>query len=95
MLFGKLLPREGNFFELFNQHGGYIVEGARSFILLIQNYADLDLPIIDGLSSAPGDTAPALPRFADLCSFRRAGGTRPGTSRLTAPCSRACAPSPT
>ncbi|MEQ1684117.1 MAG: DUF47 domain-containing protein [Burkholderiaceae bacterium] len=40
MLFGKLLPREGNFFELFNQHGNYIVEGARSFILLIQNYAD-------------------------------------------------------
>ncbi|MGZ5158874.1 MAG: DUF47 domain-containing protein, partial [Caldimonas sp.] len=24
MLFGKLLPREGNFFELFNQHGNYI-----------------------------------------------------------------------
>jgi predicted phosphate transport protein (TIGR00153 family) len=43
MLFGKLLPREGNFFELFNQHGGYIVEGARSFILLIQNYGDLTL----------------------------------------------------
>jgi hypothetical protein len=40
MLFGKLLPREGNFFELFNQHGGYIVAAARSFILLIQNYAD-------------------------------------------------------
>jgi predicted phosphate transport protein (TIGR00153 family) len=40
MFFGKLLPREGNFFELFDQHGGYIVEGARSFILLIQNYAD-------------------------------------------------------
>ena len=43
MLFGKLLPREGNFFELFNQHGTHIVEGARSFILLIQNYADPDL----------------------------------------------------
>jgi predicted phosphate transport protein (TIGR00153 family) len=40
MLFGKLLPREGNFFELFNQHGDHIVEGARAFILLIQNYAD-------------------------------------------------------
>ena len=40
MLFGKLLPREGNFFELFNQHGNHIVDGARSFILLIQNYAD-------------------------------------------------------
>ncbi len=43
MLFGKLLPREGNFFELFNQHGNHIVEGARAFILLIQNYADLQL----------------------------------------------------
>jgi len=43
MLFGKLLPREGNFFELFNQHGGHIVEGARAFILLIQNYADPEL----------------------------------------------------
>ena len=42
MLFGKLLPREGNFFELFNQHGTYIVEGARSFMLMIQNYADPD-----------------------------------------------------
>jgi predicted phosphate transport protein (TIGR00153 family) len=40
MLFGKLLPREGNFFELFNQHGDLIVVGARAFILLIQNYAD-------------------------------------------------------
>jgi predicted phosphate transport protein (TIGR00153 family) len=40
MLFGKLLPREGNFFELFNQHGERIVEGARAFTQLIQNYAD-------------------------------------------------------
>jgi uncharacterized protein len=43
MFFGKLLPREGNFFELFNQHGAHIVDGARSFMLLIQNYADLEL----------------------------------------------------
>ena len=43
MLFGKLMPREGNFFELFNQHGERIVEGARAFILLIQNYADPQL----------------------------------------------------
>ena len=41
MLFGKLLPREGNFFELFDQHGDYIVEGARAFIAMIPNYADL------------------------------------------------------
>ena len=43
MLFGKFLPREGNFFELFDQHGAHIVEGARAFILLIQNYGDLAL----------------------------------------------------
>jgi uncharacterized protein len=40
MLFGKLLPREGNFFELFNQHGEHIVEAARAFIRLIRNYGD-------------------------------------------------------
>ena len=40
MLFGKLLPREGNFFELFDQHGAYIVDAARAFIELIHNYAD-------------------------------------------------------
>ena len=43
MLFGKLLPREGNFFELFNQHGARIVEGARAFIRLIENYSDPNL----------------------------------------------------
>ena len=43
MLFGKLLPREGNFFQLFDQHGALIVEGARAFILLIENYAKLEL----------------------------------------------------
>ena len=43
MLFGKLMPREGNFFELFNQHADFIAEGARAFIRLIQHYADLEL----------------------------------------------------
>ncbi len=42
MLFGKLLPREGNFFELFNQHGQAIVVGSRAFHALIQNYDDLE-----------------------------------------------------
>jgi uncharacterized protein len=40
MLFGKLLPREGNFFELFNEHGTKIVEGSRAFMRMIENYAD-------------------------------------------------------
>ncbi len=40
MLFGKLLPREGNFFELFNQHADRIVEAARAFSQLVANYDD-------------------------------------------------------
>lgn len=43
MLFGKLLPREGNFFELFNEHGNKIVEGSRAFMRMIENYADQSL----------------------------------------------------
>jgi len=39
-LFAKLLPREGNFFELFNEHGDRIVEGARAFLAMVQNYGD-------------------------------------------------------
>lgn len=43
MLFGKLLPREGNFFEMFNEHGKHIAEGARAFQAMVQNYADESL----------------------------------------------------
>ncbi len=43
MLFGKLLPREGNFFELFNEHGGRIAEGARAFIALVDHYDDVGM----------------------------------------------------
>ena len=40
MLFGKLLPREGNFFGLINDHGNHLADGARAFMLLVQNYSD-------------------------------------------------------
>ena len=40
MLFGRFLPREGNFFELFNQHAAHISAGARAFMSMIENYAD-------------------------------------------------------
>src|SRR3989344_1073159 len=40
MLFAKLLPREGNFFEMFNQHADRIVEAARAFSQLVANYSD-------------------------------------------------------
>ncbi|MFG6449435.1 DUF47 domain-containing protein [Roseateles sp. BYS180W] len=40
MFFGKLLPREGNFFELFNQHGALIADGGRSFMSMLREYSD-------------------------------------------------------
>lgn len=40
MFFGKLLPREGNFFEMFNQHAERIVDAARAFSKLVANYND-------------------------------------------------------
>jgi len=43
MLFGKLMPRDGNFFEMFNQHADRIVEAARAFSQLVAHYSDLNL----------------------------------------------------
>jgi len=42
-MFGKLLPREGNFFEMFNQHAERIVEAGHAFEQLVANYNDLHL----------------------------------------------------
>ncbi|MFC5520905.1 DUF47 domain-containing protein [Polaromonas jejuensis] len=41
MLFGKLLPREANFFVMFNQHASCIVEAAHAFSRLVSNYSDV------------------------------------------------------
>ncbi len=43
MLFGKLLPRDADFFTLFNQHAAYIVAAAHSFSKMVEHYADLQL----------------------------------------------------
>lgn len=43
MFFGKLLPREGNFFDMFNHHADRIVEAARAFSNLVANYNDVHL----------------------------------------------------
>jgi predicted phosphate transport protein (TIGR00153 family) len=40
MLFTKLLPKEGNFFEMFNQHADCVVDAARAFSKLVANYSD-------------------------------------------------------
>ncbi len=43
MLFAKLLPRDGNFFALFDAHAAHIIEGTRAFTAMMQNYADVGL----------------------------------------------------
>jgi predicted phosphate transport protein (TIGR00153 family) len=43
MIFAKLLPREGNFFEHFNEHAGHTVDAARAFSQLVANYSDTAL----------------------------------------------------
>ena len=43
MVFGRLLPREGNFFGLFDEHAKHISAGARAFLLMVQNYGDPEL----------------------------------------------------
>ena len=39
-MFGKLLPREGNFFVMFNQHADCIMDAANAFSKLVANYND-------------------------------------------------------
>ncbi|MGH8820437.1 MAG: DUF47 domain-containing protein [Rhodoferax sp.] len=40
MLFAKLLPREGNFFQMFNHHADKTVEAAHAFANMVANYSD-------------------------------------------------------
>ena len=42
MLFSKLLPRDGNFFEMFDQHATQIVEAAHAFSKMVANYSDVE-----------------------------------------------------
>src|SRR5512141_2517112 len=39
-MFGRLMPQEGRFFDMFNQHAGYIIEGTRELVALMNNVAD-------------------------------------------------------
>jgi predicted phosphate transport protein (TIGR00153 family) len=40
MLFAKLLPQDGNFFEMFNQHAECITKAAHAMSQLVANYDD-------------------------------------------------------
>ena len=41
-MLGRLMPREGKFFELFNAHAERIVEGARELAVMIGTFKELD-----------------------------------------------------
>ncbi|CAD5373850.1 Phosphate transport regulator (distant homolog of PhoU) [Rubrivivax sp. A210] len=61
MVFGRLLPREGNFFELFNQHGQHIAEGALAFLAMVQNYDNV--PERERHAAAVGDAERAADKI--------------------------------
>ena len=42
-MFGRLMPREGNFFELFNAHADKIAEGSRELATMMTNFSELEL----------------------------------------------------
>ena len=50
-MFGRLMPTEGKFFELFNQHADLCVKGAREMVALMTNFDDLEIRVhaIEGI----------------------------------------------
>ncbi|MCL4772825.1 MAG: DUF47 family protein [Burkholderiaceae bacterium] len=40
-MFGRLMPREGNFFELFDQHAQHIAAGSHELARLMTDYGDI------------------------------------------------------
>ena len=41
-MLSRLMPREGNFFELFNAHGERIVEGSRELVAMITSFTEVE-----------------------------------------------------
>jgi uncharacterized protein len=41
-MFGRLMPSEGKFFDLFNQHADLCVKGAKEMVALMTNFDDLE-----------------------------------------------------
>jgi predicted phosphate transport protein (TIGR00153 family) len=41
-MFGRLMPSEGKFFDLFNQHAELCVKGAQEMVALMTNFDDLE-----------------------------------------------------
>jgi uncharacterized protein len=50
-MFGRLLPKEGKFFDLFNEHAELCVKGAKEMVALMTNFDDLEIRVhaIEGI----------------------------------------------
>jgi len=44
-MFGRLLPKEGKFFDLFNEHAELCVKGAKEMLALMTNFDDLEIRV--------------------------------------------------
>lgn len=44
-MFGRLMPTEGKFFDLFNQHAELCVKGSREMVALMTNFVDLEIRV--------------------------------------------------
>jgi len=44
-MFARLMPTEGKFFELFNQHAELCVKGAKEMVALMTNFDDLEIRV--------------------------------------------------
>jgi predicted phosphate transport protein (TIGR00153 family) len=44
-MFGRLMPTEGKFFELFTQHADLCVKGAKEMVALMTNFNDLEIRV--------------------------------------------------
>ena len=44
-MFGRFMPTEGKFFDLFSQHAGLCVKGGQEIVALMSNFDDLDMRV--------------------------------------------------
>jgi predicted phosphate transport protein (TIGR00153 family) len=44
-MFGRLMPTEGKFFDLFNQHAELCVKGSKEMLALMTDFVDLDIRV--------------------------------------------------
>jgi hypothetical protein len=44
-MFGRLLPKDGKFFDLFNEHAELCIKGAKEMVALMTNFDDLEIRV--------------------------------------------------